>query len=513
MAIFLAELKTFSRTRGESSTAAAAYRAGIDLADDRLGVTHRFSRRTGVEDFQVLAPADAPEWARDIKGLWNAVEVAEVRRNARVARELIVGLPCELSATDRQALAVEVAQALIERYQVAVLVAVHAPDKRGDQRNHHAHLLFTTRAIGAKGLGAKVRCLDDRDQGPKEVLALRQIVERLANNRLAAAGFAERVDARTLAVQAKEAEAAGDFDKAARLTREPMRRLGRQATAAMRRGASMSVVSENADRLKEHQQDLATYLAKARAQGRVMPPAADGPKLRSRSRGPHSPAGRIQIAKSTGVGARVLNEQARALEESHQASKKVMREFLEGVLKDLRTAQDFVDAYLALSSRSHQRQLWQARCAADPALLGMIRESVESRVRLLQLRKKTIAHRAKVADIISKRRSAQQAAEDPAAQPAAWQMAARRKWKAKRAAQAARVRRAVLDEQRAKQSHLDGQSMVKQEQAVLRDSVRRIEQVIATRIAPSTTPVPGADWSGSTRMPERPTSPSQRFLH
>lgn len=34
---------------------------------------------------------------------------------------------------------------LIGRYGVAFDLAIHRPDRKGDQRNHHAHILFTTR--------------------------------------------------------------------------------------------------------------------------------------------------------------------------------------------------------------------------------------------------------------------------------------------------------------------------------------------------------------------------------
>lgn len=44
-------------------------------------------------------------------------------------------------------LAYEFATNLSQKYGIAVDVAVHAPDKQGDNRNYHAHLLLTTRQI------------------------------------------------------------------------------------------------------------------------------------------------------------------------------------------------------------------------------------------------------------------------------------------------------------------------------------------------------------------------------
>src|SRR3546814_2265883 len=92
-----------------------------------------------------MLPTDAPEWAADRERLWNAAELAETRKNATVAREYEIALPVELSADERRELALDLAREISERHGVAVDVAIHAPGREGDHRNHHAHLLTTTR--------------------------------------------------------------------------------------------------------------------------------------------------------------------------------------------------------------------------------------------------------------------------------------------------------------------------------------------------------------------------------
>ena len=82
--------------------------------------------------------------------LWNRVEAAEVRKNARVARvarEVLVALRAELSPAQRRELTLGIAQAQADRYGTAGTLAVHTPDREGDQRNHHAHILMTTRRL------------------------------------------------------------------------------------------------------------------------------------------------------------------------------------------------------------------------------------------------------------------------------------------------------------------------------------------------------------------------------
>lgn len=185
--------------------AAAAYRAGTVLHDERRGFTHRYHQRTGVVETFIMAPAYAPELTRDRALLWNAAEAAETRKNARVAREVILALPHELDLTARKTLARDMAAYLVERYRVAVDVALHSPpsDHNGgkdghDPRNHHAHLLFTTREVTKDGLGKKTRILDDKEHGPQEIEAIRAVWEALANAALEQAGLPARIDRRTL---------------------------------------------------------------------------------------------------------------------------------------------------------------------------------------------------------------------------------------------------------------------------------------------------------------------------
>lgn len=181
--------------------AAAAYRSGSLLKDERTGRIHRYDKRTGVADTFILAPNSAPEKFLSRAVLWNAAEASETRKNSRVAREVILALPHELTHQQRQALARDMAMYLVERYRVAVDVAIHSPCEGDghDPRNHHAHLLFTTRELTNEGFDAKTRILDDKQAGPQEVELLREVWETLANDSLARAGFSDvKIDRRTL---------------------------------------------------------------------------------------------------------------------------------------------------------------------------------------------------------------------------------------------------------------------------------------------------------------------------
>jgi hypothetical protein len=179
MAIYHLHAKAFRRKDGRSSTAAAAYRAGELIVDQRSGVEHDYTRKKGVLGAELLLPGGGTESRSDF---WNRVEKHHRRGDAVTAREVEVSLPCELGAEQRQALADKFAQELADKYGVAVDVALHAPrpvsdrdlERNPDQHwmidpdtgkrhngNWHAHLLFSACHVAPDGtLGKKQVELD-----------------------------------------------------------------------------------------------------------------------------------------------------------------------------------------------------------------------------------------------------------------------------------------------------------------------------------------------------------------
>jgi hypothetical protein len=212
--------------------AAIAYRTACRLVDERTGQVHDYTRKGGVLSTEILLPDGS---SAERNALWNAAEAAEKRKDARTAREWVIALPAELDAQQRQELTVGFGVELATRYGVAVDLAIHAPDHEGDNRNHHAHILTTTRQVhrdesGALVLGKKaVIELSDRDRRAlglgaigEEIAAVRKLWEQTANQALEQAGRAERIDARSL--------------KAQGIDREATRHIGPTATEMERRG-------------------------------------------------------------------------------------------------------------------------------------------------------------------------------------------------------------------------------------------------------------------------------------
>lgn len=245
MAIYHLSVKAISRSAGRTSTAAAAYRAGVEITDARTGEVHDYTRKRGVVSADLVLPEGAPEWAADRSALWNAAEQAERRKDACVAREYEVALPAELSAEGRRQLALDFAKEMADREGCAVDVAIHEPGREGDTRNHHAHILRTTRKVGPEGLTDK---LDTEKAGRSrrdDLEGVRARWAELCNERLRDAGIEATVDHRSL--------------KAQGIDREPTRHLGPTASAIERRTGDASrrrldfdqAVTERLTRAKE----------------------------------------------------------------------------------------------------------------------------------------------------------------------------------------------------------------------------------------------------------------------
>lgn len=206
MAIYHFSMKPISRASGRSAVASMAYRAGERLTNERDGITHDFTAKQGVEHAEIVLPDGVnADWARDRSDLWNAAEFSEKRKDARVAREFEVALPHELTAEQRLEATRELASALANRYGAAVDFAIHSPHDASDVRNHHAHVMMTTRQVTAEGLGDKTYL----ERENKWLLAnglpttdmqlsdLRQTWEGIANEHLARAGHDLRIDHRS----------------------------------------------------------------------------------------------------------------------------------------------------------------------------------------------------------------------------------------------------------------------------------------------------------------------------
>ena len=251
------------------------------MVDERTGLVHDYTKKGGVVSAEIIAPDGG---SADRSTLWNAAESAENRKDSRTAREWIVALPAELDAGQRRELAVSFGAQLASRYGVAVDVAIHEPDREGDNRNHHAHILTTTRRVSRGAAGelvmgdkASIELADKKRRelglGPAadEVKAIRQLWEQTANRALERAGSGERIDARSLKDQGLDREAtthlgpvASEMERRGRISDRGDGNRQAQANNAARASLSAQVVDLAAER--ERREKMSKEAAQERAQ-------------------------------------------------------------------------------------------------------------------------------------------------------------------------------------------------------------------------------------------------------
>ena len=228
------------------AVAAAAYRSGQNLTLEGQGTRHDYGRKGDVRHAEILLPAGAAPWLADRAALWNAVEAAERRKDSQLAREILVTLPRELPEADRLALVRGFVQDQLTRRGMVVDLALHDGRARDGGRHPHAHLLLTMRHLdpaSRTGFGPKAV-----EWNRRELLqAWRASWAEHVNIALERGGISDQVDHRTLEAQRQDALAAGDWDKAAALDREPEPKLGRAAAALERQGRR----TERGDLLRE----------------------------------------------------------------------------------------------------------------------------------------------------------------------------------------------------------------------------------------------------------------------
>ncbi|NEI26506.1 Ti-type conjugative transfer relaxase TraA [Rhizobium leguminosarum] len=253
MAIMFVRAQVISRGAGRNVVAAAAYRHRTRMMDEQAGTS--FSYRRGASELvheELALPDQMPDWLRSAvegrsvagasEALWNSVEAFEKQANARLARELIIALPEELTRAENIALAREFVR---DNFTSEAMVADWVyHDKDG---NPHIHLLTTVRPLTEEGFGPKhAPVLGENGEplrfvtpgrptgrivykswgGDKETLQAWKIAwAETANWHLALAGHEIRLDGRSYAEQGLDGIA--------------QRHLGPEKAALSHRGAEM----------------------------------------------------------------------------------------------------------------------------------------------------------------------------------------------------------------------------------------------------------------------------------
>lgn len=222
MAMFSMRMQIIGRGGNKSIIAAAAYRSGEKLRDERQSMTHDYRNRKGVEHKEILLPANAPEWVQGIdrQRLWGCVDAFERRVDSQTARELRVMIPRELDPPERIRLVRDyVLENFVQRGMCAD-ICWHNKVASDGLENCHAHILLTLRPLAPEpgkfgqksrhewvpdptgrthpdGRPVMVESNPDSWNSAAYYERCREAWEKLANEALARAGSTERIDRRS----------------------------------------------------------------------------------------------------------------------------------------------------------------------------------------------------------------------------------------------------------------------------------------------------------------------------
>jgi sulfur carrier protein ThiS len=200
-------LHTHNRDRRHSAVAAAAYRLGLKLFDERTETWHDYTKRSSKQVVygETIGPQGAPAWLLEPGTLWNEVEKAENRVDAQICRDYRIPIPLGVDEKAAVAMARSMAGYIVARFNVPVCIAVHRDNtldldgnaKPADKVGFHAHLLFPTRELVREGqggsetwrFGRKLTELSNRRQSAPIVDSMNEKWSKLANAHLTAAGL------------------------------------------------------------------------------------------------------------------------------------------------------------------------------------------------------------------------------------------------------------------------------------------------------------------------------------
>ncbi|WP_160328045.1 MobA/MobL family protein [Sphingopyxis sp. H115] len=200
-------------------------------------------------DVQLAHPiSNMGESVEEIEAAWRMLEAVEegYRANAKVQYRVVLNLPHELSAGQRRSFVYEFCERTFGRLGLPYAAALHVPDELSDQRNVHAHIVFSTRPCERTAsyqwdlAEEKVNGLTDK----AGLFRLRALCAAHMNQACRHAGLATRFT--HLSYQARG------------LNAQRQERVGPQRMAAFDRGETVAVIENNAHIVTLNELSVAT---------------------------------------------------------------------------------------------------------------------------------------------------------------------------------------------------------------------------------------------------------------
>ena len=156
MANFHFEVKTISRGKGHSVASRASYIYGRSLYDSYRDKSY-YNHRKDVVRQMIFLPETAPPEFQNPQYLCDEIERAEVRKDARTAREFIGSLPNELPPGEWARIVRDFIRRNFLDHGLCAIAAIHRGLNRDDpsRNNPHVHIIVPTRPVGPNGFCEK----------------------------------------------------------------------------------------------------------------------------------------------------------------------------------------------------------------------------------------------------------------------------------------------------------------------------------------------------------------------
>ena len=262
-------MKVFSRSKGDSPVAAAAYRSGTNILDERATViriqeleerarqnnqplpedikpvVHYYQRKSDVlrELSEIVVSENAPSWAKTIadnqdrQTFYNLVDASEKRVDSQLLREFEGELSRHLDMeTNKNLLREIVVDQFVSKGMVAD-INIHNHIASDGGQNPHFHVLLTMRVLEETGFGNKNREWNNYYSEKRQDVVANELRTDLANRTNTAhekAGIPIRIDPRSYEEQG--------------VTLQPGNHIGSAAHAMEDKG----IQTENGDRWRDN---------------------------------------------------------------------------------------------------------------------------------------------------------------------------------------------------------------------------------------------------------------------
>jgi len=156
MANYYLEAQAISRGKGRSVTRLANYITGRRLHDSYNSKTY-YRQRHDVLYYRILQPANAPPDFYDLQHLCDEIEAAEIRCDARTAREFKGSLPNELPLRQLIHIVCDFIEDNFVNQGLCAIAAIHEGRNETDlsRNNPHVHIIVPTRIVGPDGFNKK----------------------------------------------------------------------------------------------------------------------------------------------------------------------------------------------------------------------------------------------------------------------------------------------------------------------------------------------------------------------